>query len=549
MFALSAGAVVCAWFVAGLIEMPLVGLALGALGIAGSVVLIAPRPSRAGQSPATAWIRGRRRVWRIWSGLAVFDPGQPARRRCRAGKKALGKPRWVPDWLGDVRLVPVKPTAQDDPVAVLLQRGVGRNGQWSATVVLEVSSSSGGTDAEYAKFSKFKSALARDDSLVGVIQQVEWVGPASLTLHHRWLNERRAALLAENEVLRAQQAEATGVPLADVPDVIAATPRLVIDSYTDLLSKAEQVGEQHRSLLVLRMPFSGVYDQRTKDVFGVINSENRAKIALMETQRAVTLAMAYGGYRSATPLSEERLAAFVQVIQDPAADLEQASPMPARAEPAEHRSHDDEPSSTAHVPGDVQGGGSGGDQLSLRNCWLPYDGRAVKHVVGVGVHGQKVFRRTARIEGVSLPSQPVPVDRFATLVVGVYPAVTRTLSVVEELVPARVARQRAKEDQTMDRARAKKVSGRVTDGSETEQMTASQQRLADLSAGHGHQGVAFAFYLSVTATSEVALTQAVQGVETVANEIAQLTWLDQEHDLAQAAIFPFARGIAIARVK
>lgn len=491
----------------------LLGFIVAAFGIGAPVLFFRPRPSMAGASPATRMVKRWKSRSRRHSGLLVFAPGEPARRGCNPGGKVVSKARLVPDWIGDVRRVPVWIDDEREPVMVLIQRGLGRTGMWFATVVLEVATGAGGSDAEFAGFGRFKAALARDDSLVGGIQQVEWVGPASLKLHHQWLNGRTRALKAEHERLMSEadvlvgSGDGTTVPIGVVP-----VPQLVIDSYTELLDVAGRIGEQHRSLLVLRVPFTAAFNQRVIESYGMVDMASRAKTVVLETQRAVTLAMAHGGYKSAEPLGEHRLAAMIRIIQDPGADPEAKG-------------------------------------LDLQSCWLPYDGRSRKHVVTTGVDGQPVFRRTARIESVSLPARQMAVDRITALVIGVYPAVTRTLSVVEELIPAYVARQRALEDQTIDRAHTKKTQGRVTDGSEIDQMSASQQRLADLRSGQGHQGVGFAFYISVTATSEVGLTQAVQRMESAANEFTQLTWMDEEHDLAQGAVMPLGRGVAMAPKK
>lgn len=443
------------------------------------LLLFLPRAALGGSPPIA--VGARRARWRLRQrrGLHAFVPGEPAHRKGDAARKTTSGPRVVPDWVGTVRPVQVKARADDDdPALVLLHSGLG-SGLGYATIALEVSAGAGDSDQEYQAFGRFKAILAQDDSLVGGIQQWERVMPASLVRHEQWLNRV-------------------------VPDG-GQVPQLLLDSYEGLVERAAAVGEQHHSVLVLRIPFTNQFQQAVRDTYEKVTIATRAQTVLLEAQRAAGLAMTYAGYKAVTPLSEPAFAARIAASFDDSVDLDSR-------------------------------------EYTLSNCWPEYEATAHRVKVSCG-DGRAVYQRTARINGVDLPARPIEVDRFRPLIVGVYPAVTRTLSVVEELLPAWVARQQALEDQTVDRSRRKRKSGQVTDGSEADQESASQQRLDDLGQGHGHQGDSFGFYLTVQARSEVELSRSCQRIEGVANEFTKLTWLNEEQDLSMVTTVPLGRGI------
>ncbi|MDE9364015.1 hypothetical protein PZ938_00200 [Luteipulveratus sp. YIM 133132] len=445
----------------------------GGLGL----LVFLPRRSLGGHSKASLWagaLRWRRRQRR---GLHVFSPGEPARRKGRPTGKSTTRARVAPDWLGEVRRVSVRMSSDStDSVLVLLHKGQP-GGLGYATVALEVETGAGTHDEDYAAFGRFKAVLAQDDSLVGGLQQHERITPASAQRHRRWVRANRAA---------------------NVPEVL-------VRSYDNLLLTAEAIGERHRSLLTLRVPFTDTFLQQVRDTYGHVDSATRAQLVVLEAQRAAGLGMAHARYRAVRPLSETQLGAMIAGTFDPSVE------------------EDD-------------------DRFTLENCWPHYEaGRRSVKVTSPG--GNTCLIRTARIERADLPGTPIAVNRLQNLLVGIYPAVTRTVSVLEELTPAWIAKQHALESQTVDRSRLRKSATTVTDGSEEDQANASQQRLTDLRQGQGHQGVGFGLHVMVQATTEVELTRAVQRVEAVANEFTRLRWLDTEQDLALVHSLPLGKGL------
>lgn len=439
--------------------------------------LFTPRPMWGGSSPAGLLVRRWRWAWRSRRGLTTFVSGEPA--RSRRGR-ATTKEREVPDWVGRVRPVPVR-TSTGGSVLVLLHAGVG-NQPGYATLVLEVQAKGGGIqsqstiDREYARFGRVKAALARDDSLVRVIQQVERVQPASLMAHEAWLVEK----------------------------VPAGVNERLVSSYTDLLRGAKATGEWHRSLLVLRMPFTHAWNERVAERFEVHDYAARAQMAVLEAQRVARIALLEGGYTKVTPLGEDRLAAVIRSCLNPDYSWTDIRP------------------------------------TTIRNCWESYEA-STRSVVVAG----KWHTRTARIQGRDLPVGAMPVTFLRRLVVGIYPSVIRTMTITEELKPAWVARKAARADVTQDLASVKARRQTVSDGSEVDQVSSSQQRLRDLAPGHGSAGVGFSIHITVAGEGKRGLARAVERLESAANDMEMpVTWMDREQDLALGTTLPLGRGLA-----
>lgn len=455
----------------------LAALLTWAVGAMVGIWLFIPRRSLSGSSKSGLIARGARWRSRVRKGLHSFTPGEPARKKGLEKGKVTTKPRLVPDWVGDARRVAVRiHPDSDESVLVLLHKG-DAGGLGYAVVVLDVEAGAGTSDEEYASFGRFKAVLAQEDSLIGGIQQLERVTRASVHRHRRWWEQNR---------------------VSTCPDVLR-------ESYEQVLNSLEELGENHRSLLVLRMPFTNDFIQQVHSTYGEVTYATRAQTAVLEAQRAASSGMTHARYRSMRPLSERQVAGYIASTFDPTLE------------------DDDE-------------------SFTLDTCWPAYDADDRKVEV-VGASGKTWLMRIARIERLHLPGNPIPVNAFRGLVVGVYPAVTRTVSVIEELTPAWVAKQEALEAQTVDRARLKQTAGRVTDGSEADQATASQQRLSDLRMGQGHQGDGFAVHVTIQAPTQEELTKATQRIEAAANEFTRLTWLTKEQDLALVHAMPLGKGL------
>lgn len=476
-----------------LLVQTIASLVIGAVGLATVVALFTPL-DLAGFGGSTLAGRGVRR-WRwqhrVRTGLALFEPGQPARNARKPAKTTTG-PRIVPDVLGDVRVVDVTVTtaSTEGQVCVLLHRP--KSGPRYVTVALEVDTAGGGvqaqqdSDDEYARWGRVKAALAREGSLVRGLQQVERVQPPSAVAHARWLNEV----------------------------VPAGASRDIAGSYKDLLGRLSWSAETHRTLLVLRMPQSLAWDLRCREEFGAETDDTSAQLAVMEASRAASLMVSEGGVRRARPLSQAQLAAAMRACLTDAWSW------------TDYRDEQGQP-------------------LTLSTCWPRMDARDRRHV-----HvGDDRWIRTATVEGRRLPGEPVPVSVLRRLVTGIYPAVVRTMSVTEELVPAGRARSLARAELTQDIATATS-GGAVQDGSQTDQLNASQVRLADLRPGSGHGGIRWAMHITVSGTSEKDLNRACDRLAGVCSDIGlPIRWLDEEHDLALTAVLPLGRGLTFTTRK
>lgn len=279
-------------------------------------------------------------------------------------------------------------------------------------------------------------------------------------------------------------------------------------SYVELLDQVSGQTEQHRSWVVFRMPVSAAFTLQARRLGQADNGEVR----LVTRQLAGLMQRAAGYGLALRPLSEARLSAVMRSLQDP------------------------------DWPIDKLGG------LTFDRAWLPLDQRHRRHVVVASQNGFW-FSRTAVV-----PTDGMEPGRFAPdflhpLLSDVTPSVVRTISTVVDLVPVHVARSRAKNDVTLDKAASKEASRSVSDGSEEEQLNASTQRLRDLRPGTGHQGADWAMVITIGSPSVEELSIACQQVEDAAEEahITHLRWLDGDHPAGLVASLPLGRGLEVRR--
>ncbi len=125
----------------------------------------------------------------------------------------------------------------------------------------------------------------------------------------------------------------------------------------------------------------------------------------------------------------------------------------------------------------------------------------------------------------------------------------RTLSFHLNLVPARTALPRAKNDAVHSRAtaRAKANKGQAVDGDNETAIDAAQVRITDLRAGSQHHGIEWVGYITVSARSRDQLAVACRELVEVADGeagIERLDWLDSYQAAASGTTWPLARGLA-----
>ncbi|MFD0206646.1 MULTISPECIES: SCO6880 family protein [Saccharothrix] len=279
-------------------------------------------------------------------------------------------------------------------------------------------------------------------------------------------------------------------------------PARLVESYGELLGLARRSVEQYRNYVVARIPLDAGFAETAREFGDPGSGEVRCAMVHHEMTRLAALA-ANCGLRPVRLLGPQRLAALLRSLQDP-----------------------------DHYIDDVDG-------VSWENCWQR--SRAERKYV---VTNDKWATRIARVPAHGVSLEPVHMRWLSPLLIGVQPSVIRTVSMMIQLEPARVARKQARQDVAEDRGRLLADAGRVTDLGAEGALTASQQRLYDLRAGTGHSGVRWGMYLSITAP-ESAIRRASDVVLDRAGDagLVDLAWLDRAHDLAQPTVWPLWRGL------
>lgn len=282
-------------------------------------------------------------------------------------------------------------------------------------------------------------------------------------------------------------------------------PRQLFESYAELLGQARQTVEQHRNYLVAKIPLSASFGEMVKAAGGDPgNDQSRCRLVCEEMNRLALLASS-ASLHPIRLLGPQRLGALLRSLQDPDYFID-----------------------------DIE-------HIGVDTCWQST--KATRR--GVLTNG-KWLTRVARVAPEAVGLDPVHMRWLSPMLIGVQPAVIRTLSMLIQLEPARKARAQARRDVAEDRGKvlAAVQDGRITDLSEQAQATASQQRLLDLRAGTGHTGARWGMYVSIT-TNEQAARRASDLIVDKAGDsgLTGLSWLDGAHDLAQPFTWPLWRGL------
>lgn len=285
-------------------------------------------------------------------------------------------------------------------------------------------------------------------------------------------------------------------------------PDQLMRSYTELIGEARDLCEQQRNYIVARFPMSGEFAEAARDLGGKVgDDEIRCRVVYDEMNRLATLA-SNAGMRPIRLLGPHRYAALLRHLQDP-----------------------------DYLIDDVE-------NIDFDTCWQ--ESRTFRRYV---MTNGKWSTRVARVTPGAVPTQPVHMRWTAPLLIGVQPAVIRTISVLMSIIPPEKARSEAKKDVSEDRGRVLEAAkaGRVTDMTEEARVTSSQQRLLDLQSGSGHAGVRWGMYLAISAP-EGGIRRASKVIEDRAGDagITALTWLDGAHDLTQQFAWPLWRGLSRA---
>jgi len=288
----------------------------------------------------------------------------------------------------------------------------------------------------------------------------------------------------------------------------AGTNQLLTDSYIELLDQIAMHTEQHRTWLVLRVPVSPRYVLEARRL--AVGQDGELMLLEREVEAAMHRAAGYG--LALRPLDESRLGAVIRSLQDPDYPLDMVA------------------------------------EMDWARSWLTWDTRARREVVVSG-QDRSWYTRTGVVSAVQVEAGRLSPDFLHPLLSDVAPSVVRTISTVIDLVPAHVARSRAKQDVTLDTGAAREALGRVSDGSEEQQLSVSQQRLADLRVSTRNHGAGWSMTITLCTPSAADLSAATRQIEAAAEEahITEVRWMDGWHAAGLVASLPLARGMAVRR--
>lgn len=285
----------------------------------------------------------------------------------------------------------------------------------------------------------------------------------------------------------------------------AGVADVLIDSYAELTEMVQGESEQHRSYYGLLIPESASLARKAARYGG--GDDGTGQVILDELSRFAGRANV-GGRTGIRALGANHAAALFRSLQDPRFDID-----------------------------DLEG-------ADLKTCWQSFDGAESPEyirvnggpVTRIGFIPKEAFEASAR-----------PVQMFQPLVKDVTPSVTRTITIIDHLIPAKAARAKARSDVALDKAGTDKLAnaGVVSDGTDEVLLGASAQRLRDLRPGTGYQGLGYGMYLAITADTPQDLMAASDGIDEACSNsgIEQIDWLDGRHDMAFITCLPLVRGL------
>lgn len=288
----------------------------------------------------------------------------------------------------------------------------------------------------------------------------------------------------------------------------AGTDELLTGSYIELLDQISMHTEQHRTWLVLRVPASPRFVLEARRLSP--GQDGELMLVRREVEAAMHRAAGYG--LALRPLEESRLGAVIRSLQDPDYPLDMVA------------------------------------EMDWTRSWLTWDARPRREVVISG-QDRSWYTRTGVISAAQVEAGRLSPDFLHPLLSDVAPSVVRTISTVIDLVPAHVARSRAKQDVTLDTGAAREALSRVSDGSEEQQLTVSQQRLADLRVSTRNHGAGWSMTITLATPDPGDLAAATRQIEAAAEEahITGVRWMDGWQAAGLVASLPLARGMAVRR--
>lgn len=280
----------------------------------------------------------------------------------------------------------------------------------------------------------------------------------------------------------------------------------VLQSYQQLTLDARRVGEQHRSYVVLRFDKSDALSRLDRRFAGYDDARERG--IAQEADTLMSKGRIIGAFADFRPVDGPMLMGLMAHLQNPYAyDVDAVGVTPETV-----FSHLDGSKTREAVVAD--------GQAYTRVAYIPRNGFA----------GDAISVRT--------------VNQFVSTI---QPAVVHSVSWINKLEDASIARGKARRRRTSSVARKRERDKRnqVGDGTEEVLLNADTQRALDLKPNSGHHGAEWAAYISFTVDNEEDLYQVSSQIEAQAFDagIEHIEWLDGKQDLALAAVMPLGRGI------
>jgi len=334
----------------------------------------------------------------------------------------------------------------------------------------------------------FLASRAAPSSLVGGVQIMTRVLPATMALHEHWA----------------------------LQNLDPSAPAAAIRSYEEVLHRTGDGAMVQRHYVVVRWPIGGAFTHAAAR-YGEGTDGWRA---LMADEIAATMR----GLRDARlgaveVLSARQVLAVLRHQQNPSLPLDAA-----RGVEPHHvglASHDEV---SAHVVDDHD----------------PISGRPVQW-----------WHRTARIGAEALVTAPRTQLWLLDLLIGRLPFI-RSISFHLNLVPAGDAKAAAQRDLVRDEAEvvSRRKAGRVDLDDTTTAMSAAALRASDLRAGSGHHGADWTGYVTISAPTRDELARACRQLEETCSTglgIEFLDWQDGYQSAASGTTWPIGRGLAASK--
>ena len=296
-----------------------------------------------------------------------------------------------------------------------------------------------------------------------------------------------------------------------VANLDPAAPRVLVESYEQVVNQVGRGGLMQRHYAVVRWPVTATFTRAA----GRLGPGQAGWLALMEREVPAAWRRLDAARLAPGPaLSAARCAAVLRHLQMPSWPIDQAGDV------------------DVHDP-----------WLASRDEWS----YTCTEDLGPTGEVEAWLHRTAL----------VPIDAVETgartplwllpLLAQLPAQIVRTISLQVEAIPAAQARADARADVTSDLAdlEAQARKGVLAGEDLKVGIRAAKSRLSDLEPGSGHHGAGWVMHVSISARTRQELADASEQIAEAAGHcgITDLAWYDAQSAAAQACTWPLARGM------